>query len=99
MSVDRCVMCGTVVPEGQEVCLLCEKRYSSEPIPTEFVCEVLAELFGHPCNFSPPQEELHRTDVGIEWCEKNCNKVSVAMCWEHYFRLKFAERSKDNENT
>lgn len=25
-DVDRCVMCGELIPEGRQVCLRCEKR-------------------------------------------------------------------------
>lgn len=95
MSEDKCVMCGTVIPEGRQVCPKCAGEFD-EPITLEFVCGILAELLDHPCNFSPQQEELHSTDAGLDWCEKNCNKTSAAECWEHYFRLKFAERRKGN---
>lgn len=27
-DVDRCAMCGEIIPEGRQVCLHCEKKYS-----------------------------------------------------------------------
>ena len=27
---DRCVICGEIVPEGRQVCPLCEKKYGGE---------------------------------------------------------------------
>lgn len=26
MSVDRCVCCGEIIPEGRQVCILCERK-------------------------------------------------------------------------
>lgn len=27
---DRCVMCGEIVPEGRQVCPICERKYAPE---------------------------------------------------------------------
>ena len=96
MNEDKCVMCGTVVPEGTQVCPICARRVEGEPITLEFVCKILADLFDYPCDISTSQEFMHNTDTGLEWCEKNCNKMTAAECWEHYFRLKFAERRTES---
>lgn len=64
----------------------------------EFICKTLAELFEFPCDFSLPQEVLYNNDKALEWCEKYCGKNKAAECWEYFFRLNFAERSKDDEN-
>lgn len=96
MNEDKCIMCGTVIPEGRQVCPKCAGEYD-EPITLEFVCNILAELFDFPCNISPPEEELHATESCVKWCEDNCNKASASECWERYFQLKFKERkSKTN---
>ena len=47
----------------------------------EIVCEVLAELFDNPCNFSPSEEEVHKTEAGVEWCEKHCGKATAPEYW------------------
>lgn len=62
----------------------------------EFICGILAELFDYPCNFSPPEEDLHSSEENCEWCEEHCGKATAADCWMRYFQLKFTERSKGN---
>lgn len=62
----------------------------------EFICTVLARLFDYPCNFSPPEEELHDTDEKCEWCEKNCGEATAADCWMRYFQIKFAEEGGED---
>ena len=47
MSEDKCVMCGTVIPEGRQVCPKCADEFD-EPITLEFICGILAELLDHP---------------------------------------------------
>lgn len=87
---DRCVICGEVIPEGTMVCPVCAKE-DNNPVTPDFICEQLAKLFDRPCDFSPPEEEMHRSEEGIEWCEKHCGKASAADCWMQYFKIKHKE--------
>lgn len=64
----------------------------------EFIAKILGELFDYPCNFSPCEDEVHRTEEQMKWCEEHCNKCSPAECWLHYFEIKYAEKDgKCNE--
>ena len=49
----------------------------------EFICEQLAEMFDVPCQFSPIDEIMCKT----EYCEKNCGNGKGGECWKVYFRL------------
>lgn len=48
--------------------------------------EIIADIFGSPCNFSPIDEEMCAT---IE-CEELCgtSEATDAKCWQRYFDLK-----------
>jgi len=56
--------------------------------------EIIAELFGPPCDFSPIDEEL----VTDDYCEHNCGigKEIDAKCWLRYLDIRRTnnERSK-----
>lgn len=49
--------------------------------------EIIADLFGSPCDYSPIDEEMNNN----EWCVE-CAKRTDAECWQRYFDLK---RSKE----
>ena len=54
--------------------------------------EIIAELFGSPCNFSPIDEEM-----GLNYdCENFCgsDEQTDAKCWQMYFDLKRKENKK-----
>lgn len=53
----------------------------------EFICNILAELFDYPCNFSPCDEELFEAD-DYAWYEEHCGKAEAADCWYRYFEIK-----------
>lgn len=53
----------------------------------EFICDILAELFDYPYNFSPCDEELFEGD-NCTWCEEHCGKAEAADCWYRYFEIK-----------
>lgn len=63
----------------------------------EFIAQVIAELIGYPCNFSPCEEELHNTEERMKWCEEHCNKCSATNNLLHYFQIKYTERNTENE--
>ena len=93
MSENRCVCCGTIIPEGSMVCSVCAK-VEDNPVTTTFICEQLAQCFDDPCNMSPFEEELHDSEEKVEWCEKFCGKVAPADCWMRYFMLKYKEQEE-----
>lgn len=35
-NVDTCVMCGAIVPEGRQVCPICENKILQKPIKQDF---------------------------------------------------------------
>lgn len=51
--------------------------------------EIVANIFGCPCNFSPIDEEMGAT---VE-CEDICgsDEQTDAKCWQRYFDLKRKE--------
>lgn len=54
--------------------------------------EIVANLFGCPCDFTPIDEEMCATG----WCEEMCgsDEQTNAKCWQRYFDLK---RKEENE--
>lgn len=56
--------------------------------------EIVAELFGSPCNYSPLDEELGETGD----CEKICGdpEQTDAKCWQRYFDLKRKRNESKN---
>jgi len=57
----------------------------------DFICEVLAEMFDTPCNFSPCDEIM--LDSGI--CERDCGDISEEECWKRYFELRWKGATHD----
>ena len=53
--------------------------------------EIVADLFGFPCDYSPIDEEMCEMDH--EWCEE-CAKRTKADCWQRYFDLKRRKEDK-----
>lgn len=54
--------------------------------------EIVAELFGSPCDYTPIDEEM-----GINCdCEHFCGspEQTAATCWQRYFDLKRKEKEK-----
>ena len=51
--------------------------------------EIIADLFGCPCHYTPMDEELMASGK----CEGVCGKRTDAECWQMYFDLK---REEDN---
>ena len=54
--------------------------------------EIIADLFGWPCDYSPIDEEMYKMDHNE--CAELCGKRSVAECWQRYFDLKRKENKK-----
>lgn len=55
------------------------------------IYDELAELFGCPCNFSPPDEIMLESGR----CENDCGTgISEAECWKRYFETKFRTESE-----
>ena len=52
------------------------------------ICAELAEMFGSPCNFTPPDEFM--LDNGC--CEDCCGEIPDEECWERYFETKLKWR-------
>ena len=54
--------------------------------------EIIAELFGCPCNYTPIDEEM----VATGECEDICgsDEQTDAKCWQRYFDLKRKEDEK-----
>jgi len=54
--------------------------------------EIIAELFGSPCNYCPIDEEMH---INYD-CENFCgsDEQTDAKCWQMYFDLKRKEHKK-----
>ena len=50
--------------------------------------EIIADLFGWPCDYSPIDEEMY--EMNHEWCVE-CSKRTKAECWQRYFDLKRRE--------
>ena len=52
--------------------------------------EIVAELFGPPCNYSPIDEEMCLAD---DYCEHNCgyDLQTYAKCWRRYFDIRNKE--------
>lgn len=57
--------------------------YERGRMTIEFICEQLAEMFDVPCQFSPEDEIMGKT----EYCDKNCGNGKRSECWKEYFRL------------
>ena len=55
--------------------------------------EIVAELFGSPCNYNPIDEEMFATGE----CEDICGSAECtdAKCWQRYFDLK--RKEEENE--
>jgi hypothetical protein len=45
------------------------------------ICVALENLFGCPCNFSPPNEIM----LDSEFCEDCCGTIPDDECWKRYF--------------
>jgi hypothetical protein len=60
------------------------------------VCEILAEFFDVPCNYSFGGESIdgYMFDNSGGWCEENCGNENYPACWEKFFELKMEERRK-----
>lgn len=58
-------------------------------------CQIIAEAFGTPCDYSPMDEYMN--EKGGEWCEKNCGRVGDEQCWRRYIKLKLEERQNDGK--
>ena len=58
--------------------------------------EIIADLFGSPCNYSPV-DEIILTDE----CENICGSPGVtdAKCWQRYFDLKRKENDRQRKNS
>ena len=54
--------------------------------------EIIAELFGCPCNYTPIDEEM----VATGECEDICGsgEQTDAKCWQRYFDFKRKENEK-----
>lgn len=54
--------------------------------------EIVAEIFGSPCNYSPIDEEMCINCI----CENFCgsDEQTDARCWQMYFDLKRKENGK-----
>ena len=48
----------------------------------DFVCKHLAKLLDSPCNFSPPDEIMFKS----EKCKSDCGQISDSECWKRYFQ-------------
>ena len=57
----------------------------------DFICEVLAELFDSPCNYSPIDEQMFKDN----YCESHCGKVENKDCWKRYFEKMWADRNTE----
>lgn len=55
------------------------------------ICEIIAELFGSPCDYSPMDEVM----LENEQCEKVCGYDENANCWYRYFQYEI-KRRKEN---
>lgn len=49
---ERCVFCGEPIPEGRQVCILCEQKYSRDTdkrmVSVEEVLETIRDMAHHP---------------------------------------------------
>lgn len=41
-----------------------------DEITPQSICDIVADLFDFPCNYSPCEEELHDEPWKMDWCEK-----------------------------
>lgn len=57
----------------------------------DFICEVIAELFDSPCNYSPIDEQM----FADKYCESHCGKITDKECWEQYFEKRRADRKTE----
>ena len=48
--------------------------------------EIIANIFGSPCNFSPIDEEMFETGECADIC--GSDEQTDAKCWQRYFDLK-----------
>lgn len=55
------------------------------------ICEIIAELFGSPCDYSPMDEVMLKN----EQCEKVCGYDKNANCWYRYFQYESQRRNKN----
>ena len=55
--------------------------------------EIIAEIFGEPCNYSPIDEEMSEHCD----CEHCCGtpEQTSARCWQRYFDYRKKEEQKD----
>ena len=59
---DRCVMCGRIIPEGRQICPICEK---GEPMDTK---EKLIELCEKALNYAGTGREMRFTGGDVTPC-------------------------------
>lgn len=54
--------------------------------------EIIAELFGSPCDYCPIDEEMFRSGE----CETICgsDECTDAKCWQRYFDMKRKEKEQ-----
>lgn len=59
--------------------------------------EIIADLFGSPCNYYPVDEEMASTGE----CEYICGspEATDAKCWQRYFDLKKKENDRQRKDS
>ena len=60
----------------------------------DFICELLAEWFDSPCNYSPMDEQMFKDN----YCESHCGKITDAECWKRYFEKMWADRKTESDS-
>lgn len=57
---------------------------------TKAIAEIVADLFGCPCDYTPIDEEMCMSGLCDEIC--GTSQQTDSKCWKRYFKLKLEEK-------
>ena len=83
-DVDRCLICGEVIPEGSQVCTACRNKYDIVTGETEEMAQELRDIAdvlkiteGTDTNIRKHIEDCRQTGKDKQWQEKKINSHSI----------------------
>ena len=96
---DRCVCCGEIIPEGRQVCPMCEEKIGHQPSfggdhqlrarYKQAVYDVIAKIYAkHPVGgaLHIVLDDLNVTDRNIQYCLEHLDEPIYAVADRQLFR-------------
>lgn len=102
MNEEKCVCCGTTIPEGRQVCPQCEEKYNlriGDVIPQKIDrrCRELEDKHRNECGQIARYDDELRRMTRFLHCVRAYYRETIS--WDELFEAEFQELSgEDGEN-